>query len=79
MLPVLPLPCRRVPKMANMLEGGGKTPILSPAQLQEMGFKLVAYPLSLLAVSVRCAAVLAWPWLLWLPQTHRLWSARGVC
>lgn len=39
--------------MANMLEGGGKTPILSPAQLQEMGFKLVAYPLSLLAVSVR--------------------------
>jgi 2-methylisocitrate lyase-like PEP mutase family enzyme len=39
--------------MANMLEGGGKTPLLAPQQLEEMGFKLVAYPLSLLAVSVR--------------------------
>ena len=29
--------------MANMLEGGGKTPILSPKELEEMGFKLVAY------------------------------------
>jgi hypothetical protein len=29
--------------MANMLEGGGKTPILSPDALQGMGFKLVAY------------------------------------
>ncbi|PSC69845.1 Phosphoenolpyruvate carboxylase family isoform 2 [Micractinium conductrix] len=46
----------RVPgayKMASMLEGGGKTPILSPGQLQAMGFKLCAYPLSLLGVSVR--------------------------
>lgn len=33
--------------MANMLEGGGKTPILSPEELQGMGFSLVAYPLSL--------------------------------
>lgn len=39
--------------MASMLEGGGKTPILQPQQLQEMGFKLCAYPLSLLGVSVR--------------------------
>jgi hypothetical protein len=39
--------------MASMLEGGGKTPILPPAQLQAMGFKLCAYPLSLLGVSVR--------------------------
>ena len=39
--------------MANMLEGGGKTPILPPTALAEMGFKLCAYPLSLLAVSVR--------------------------
>jgi hypothetical protein len=30
--------------MANMLEGGGKTPILPPEELQAMGFKLVAYP-----------------------------------
>ena len=36
-----------------MLEGGGKTPILSPLELQELGFKLVAYPLSLLGVSIR--------------------------
>ncbi|GBF93122.1 hypothetical protein Rsub_05851 [Raphidocelis subcapitata] len=36
-----------VPKMANMLEGGGKTPILSPEELEGVGFSLVAYPLSL--------------------------------
>ena len=36
------------PQMANMLEGGGKTPILTPIQLQDLGFKVVAYPLSLL-------------------------------
>ncbi|KAG8082595.1 hypothetical protein GUJ93_ZPchr0014g46938 [Zizania palustris] len=42
-----------VPKMANMLEGGGKTPILSPAELEETGYKLIAYPLSLIGVSVR--------------------------
>jgi len=41
------------PKMANMLEGGGKTPIMPPSELQDMGFKLVAYPLSLLGVSMR--------------------------
>jgi len=40
-------------KMANMLEGGGKTPILPPEELQAMGYKLVAYPLSLLGVSMR--------------------------
>eukprot|EP00887_Chlorella_sp_A99_P005056 scaffold4.g5056.t1 len=39
--------------MANMLEGGGKTPILDTPQLEAMGFKLCAYPLSLLGVSVR--------------------------
>lgn len=39
--------------MANMLEGGGKTPILPPEELQALGFKLVAYPLSLLGVSIR--------------------------
>jgi 2-methylisocitrate lyase-like PEP mutase family enzyme len=42
-----------VPKMANMLEGGGKTPILSPAELEEIGFSLVVYPLSLIGVSMR--------------------------
>nr|QEI21540.1 phosphoenolpyruvate carboxylase [Zygophyllum xanthoxylum] len=42
-----------VPKMANMLEGGGKTPILNPAELDDLGYKLVAYPLSLIGVSIR--------------------------
>ncbi|XP_065868723.1 uncharacterized protein [Euphorbia lathyris] len=42
-----------VPKMANMLEGGGKTPILYPFELEEVGYKLVAYPLSLIGVSIR--------------------------
>jgi 2-methylisocitrate lyase-like PEP mutase family enzyme len=47
--------CAEVPnayKMANMLEGGGKTPILTPEELEVMGFKLCAYPLSLLGVSI---------------------------
>lgn len=35
-----------------MLEGGGITPILLPKDLEDMGFKLVAYPLSLLGVSI---------------------------
>lgn len=43
----------QVPKMANMLEGGGKTPILSPMELEEIGFKIVSYPLSLLGVSIQ--------------------------
>ncbi|OAY37615.1 2,3-dimethylmalate lyase isoform X2 [Manihot esculenta] len=42
-----------VPKMANMLEGGGKTPILNPLELEELGYKLVAYPLSLIGVSIQ--------------------------
>ena len=37
--------------MANNLEGGGKTPILSPTELKDMGFALVAYPLSLMGVA----------------------------
>eukprot|EP00899_Mesostigma_viride_P005541 jgi/Mesvir1/14989/Mv14649-RA.2 len=40
------------PTMANMLEGGGKTPIFSPMELQDIGYKLIAYPLSLMMVSV---------------------------
>ncbi|KAM7253258.1 hypothetical protein ACFE04_008818 [Oxalis oulophora] len=42
-----------VPKLANMLEGGGKTPILSPSELGEVGYKFVVYPLSLMAVSMK--------------------------
>ena len=36
-----------------MLEGGGKTPILSPLELEDIGFKIIVYPLSLVGVSIR--------------------------
>jgi len=36
-----------VPLMANMLEGG-RTPILQPPQLEELGFRMVIYGISLL-------------------------------
>eukprot|EP00249_Psilotum_nudum_P016857 c26022_g1_i1 orf=588-2015(-) len=42
-----------VPKMVNLLEGGGKTPITSAYVLDDMGIKLICYPLSLIAVSMR--------------------------
>ncbi|ALG69360.1 carboxyvinyl-carboxyphosphonate phosphorylmutase [Beggiatoa leptomitoformis] len=38
-------------KMANMVEQG-KTPYLTPAELQAIGYHLVAYPLTLLNVSI---------------------------
>ena len=46
--------CREVPghHLANMLEGGA-TPILPPQRLQELGFALAAYPLTLLSAAVR--------------------------
>ncbi|GAB4394426.1 MAG: isocitrate lyase/PEP mutase family protein [Kiloniellaceae bacterium] len=40
------------PTLANMLEQG-ETPILPPAVLQEIGYSLAAYPLTLLAVAVK--------------------------
>ena len=40
-----------------MLEGGGKTPILSPVELEEIGYKIIAYPLSLIGVSMRAMEV----------------------
>lgn len=45
--------CDEVPglKMANMLEGG-VTPFLKPAALQEMGYKIAAYPLSLMLAAI---------------------------
>ncbi|PKA59304.1 Carboxyvinyl-carboxyphosphonate phosphorylmutase, chloroplastic [Apostasia shenzhenica] len=42
-----------LPKLANMLEGGGRTPILNPIELEEIGFKIISYPLSLIGVSIR--------------------------
>ncbi|XP_027928777.1 uncharacterized protein LOC114185315 isoform X2 [Vigna unguiculata] len=47
-----------VPKLANMLEGGGKTPILSPKELEEVGFKLAVYPLSLVGVCIRAMQII---------------------
>ena len=40
-----------------MLEGGGKTPILNPIELEDLGYKVVVYPLSLLGVSIRAMQV----------------------
>ena len=46
--------CREVPgfHVANMLEGGD-TPILSPRELEEIGYKLAAYPLTLLSAATK--------------------------
>ena len=45
--------CREVPgyQMANMVENG-KTPVLPPGRLQEIGYRIAAYPLTLLSASV---------------------------
>jgi 2-methylisocitrate lyase-like PEP mutase family enzyme len=37
-----------VPQLANMLEGGGQTPVLPPSELHAMGFAMVAYPTTLI-------------------------------
>jgi 2-methylisocitrate lyase-like PEP mutase family enzyme len=39
------------PLLVNLLEGG-KTPILPPSELEALGFKLAAYPLTLLNASI---------------------------
>lgn len=46
--------CSRVPgeKMANMIQNG-VTPLLPPDQLKEIGFKIAAYPLTLLSASIQ--------------------------
>ncbi|MDV7341715.1 isocitrate lyase/PEP mutase family protein [Terasakiella sp. A23] len=40
------------PKMANMVEQG-KTPVLPPAELQAMGYKIAAYPLTLMLSALK--------------------------
>lgn len=40
------------PKLANMIQNG-KTPVLPPKKLQEMGYTIVAYPMALLSASIR--------------------------
>jgi 2-methylisocitrate lyase-like PEP mutase family enzyme len=46
--------CRELPgaKMANLVEGGD-TPILPPARLEQLGYKIAAYPLTLLSAATR--------------------------
>ena len=39
------------PKMANLIEGG-KTPLLSPPQLEAIGYTIGVYPLTMLNVSI---------------------------
>lgn len=41
-----------------MPEGGGKIPILDPSELEDVGYKLVAYPLSLIGVSILAMQVM---------------------
>jgi len=45
--------CREVPgcHMANMVEHG-QTPVLPPVRLEELGYKIAAYPLTLLSASI---------------------------
>ena len=40
-----------------MLETGGKIPMLNPIEIEEIGYKLVAYPLSLIGVSIQAMQV----------------------
>ena len=37
-----------VPQIANMLEGGGQTPVLPPSELKALGFAMAAYPTTLI-------------------------------
>lgn len=46
--------CREIPapQLANLVEGGD-TPLLPPARLEQIGFRIAAYPLTLLSSAVR--------------------------
>ena len=41
-----------VPQMANMVEGGD-TPVLAPAELESIGYRIAAHPLTLLSAGMR--------------------------
>mmetsp|Transcript_4483 Transcript_4483/g.7859 ORF Transcript_4483/g.7859 Transcript_4483/m.7859 type:complete len:333 (-) Transcript_4483:797-1795(-) len=47
--------CKNTPgaRLANCLEGGGDTPFLEPKILESMGYKIAAYPLSLVSASIK--------------------------
>lgn len=41
------------PHLANMVEGGGKTPVLPARELQAIGYKIAIYPVSLWMASIK--------------------------
>jgi methylisocitrate lyase len=43
----------KVPLLANMVEGGGKTPILPAEELKKIGYKMAIYPCSLWMASIK--------------------------
>jgi methylisocitrate lyase len=43
----------KAPHLANMVEGGGKTPILPLSKLKEIGYKIVIYPASAWMASIK--------------------------
>ena len=43
----------KTPLLVNMVEGGGKTPILPAKELESMGFKIAIYPVSLWTASIK--------------------------
>jgi 2,3-dimethylmalate lyase len=43
----------KAPLLANMVEGGGKTPILSLPELKKMGYKVALYPVSAWMASIK--------------------------
>jgi 2-methylisocitrate lyase-like PEP mutase family enzyme len=43
----------KTPLLANMVEGGGKTPVIPAKELEAMGFKLAIYPASLWIFSIK--------------------------
>ena len=43
----------KAPHLANMVEGGGKTPILPISTLKEIGYKIVIYPASAWMASIK--------------------------
>ena len=49
------------PTMSNMVEGG-KTPLMSKQELQDMGYKLLAYPLTLLMACIKTMQDLLASW-----------------
>ncbi|WP_461210059.1 isocitrate lyase/PEP mutase family protein [Desulfocurvus sp. DL9XJH121] len=43
----------KAPLLANMVEGGGKTPILPASELEALGYKLAIYPTALWMASIK--------------------------